>query len=287
MRYPRHMLPGSLAGVGTRIALGWALAALLCASSGAAQNTVDSDAARDGIPRTGETSREIAHEPGSPRPTADPEAPGGELDARGAPAPPYGSRAAIGQSEPAAMRRVGQPDAVDPELPTALSFFTSLGAVMPSSYDDAIVTNGFGRSSPSILVDGSITHAIARWLHVGGRVGARGRGWIRRDGEFALASGVDLLALASARVHLGPVIELGLTLGGGVGLAGLSVRQRTLLGVSPRLHGALQFGLRLARGFHLSIRGAWDYFPWNDIDRYGSDLDLGGPSLGIGFEVKT
>ena len=57
--------------------------------------------------------------------------------------------------------------------------------------------------------------------------------------------------------------------------------------VFGRLHGAVQFGFRLTRGFHLFLRGSWDYFPWNDIDRYGSDVDLGGPFVGIGFEVKT
>lgn len=225
--------------------------------------------------------------PTSAPPAAAPDEPGGELDPRATSGPPFGSRGAVHQSEPMAMRRVGQPDAIDPDLPVALSFFASLGAVMSSSYDDAIRSHAFGQSSPTIAMDGSITYGVTRWLHLGGRLGTRGRGWIRRDGEFAMASGIDLLGIAHARLHLGPVIDLGIVLGGGVGMAALSVHRTTVLGVSPRLHGAVQFGFRLARGFHLFLRGAWDYFPWNDIDRYGSDVDLGGPFVGLGFEVKT
>lgn len=220
-------------------------------------------------------------------PAAPPDAPGGELDPRAASGPAFGTRAAVAQSEPMAMRRVGQPDAVDPELPVALSFFASLGVVMPSSYDDALQSHAYGRSSPTTAVDGSLTYAVTRWLHLGGRVGARGRGWIRRDGDFGMTSGIDALAIAHGRLHFGPVVDVGLVLGGGVGLSMLSIHRSTLYGVSPRLHASLQIGFRVARGFHLFLRGAWDYFPWNDLDRYGSDIDLGGPLVGLGIEVKT
>lgn len=213
--------------------------------------------------------------------------PGGELDPQARSGPPFGSRAAVQQSEPMAMRRVGLPDAVDPDLPVALSFFASLGVVMPSSYDAAIQSHAYGASSPTLAMDGSITYGVTRWLHLGGRVGARGRGWLRRDGDYAMAAGVDALAIAYGRIHLGPIIDLGIVLGGGIGIASLSVHRSTLVGVTPRLHGALQFGFRLARGFHLFVRGAWDYFPWNDLDRFGSDIDLGGPLVGLGLEVKT
>lgn len=213
--------------------------------------------------------------------------PGAELDPRQPSAPVYGSRAAVQQSEPMGMRRAAQPDAVDPELPVALSYFASLGVAMSGSYDDAIQSHGFGRSSPLIAMDGSVTYGVLRWLHVGARLGARGRGWSRHDGTVGMLSGVDALALAIGRVHVGPVVDLGLTLGAGVGLASLSLRGATVVGPAPRLHGSLQIGFRLGRGMHIFLRVAWDYFPWNDIDRYGSDVDLGGPQLGLGFEVKT
>ncbi len=246
-------------------------------------------------------SPEIASEPDSEGPseqdeqaTAAPVAaatsvdgPGGELDTSVRSGPPFGSREAVRQSEPMAMRRVGQPDAIDPELPVALSFFGTVGVVMPSSYDDAIQSHSYGPSSPNVSFDASLTYGVARWLHLGGRIGTRGRGWIRRDGDYAMAMGVDAMAIATGRVHLGPVVDIGLTLGGGVGMAGLSVHRSTLLGVAPRLHGSLQIGFRLLRGFHIFVRGAWDYFPWNDIDRGGYDIDLGGPYVGIGIEVKT
>lgn len=233
-------------------------------------------------------SEEAIGLPAAPRgATAPPDAAGGELDPSVPSGPAYGSRAAVHQSEPMAMRRVGQPDAVDPDLPVALSFFASLGVVMSSSYDDAIQSHAYGASSPTIAMDGSITYAVTRWLHVGGRLGARGRGWLRRDGDYAMAAGIDALVIAHGRIHLGPIVDLGIVLGGGLGMTSLSVHRSTLVGVAPRLHGGIQFGFRLARGFHIFLRGAWDYFPWNDLDRFGSDIDLGGPVIGLGIEVKA
>ena len=36
----------------------------------------------------------------------------------------------------------------------------------------------------------------------------------------------------------------------------------------------------------LTARFAWDFYSVFDLDRYGSDLELGGPSLELGFEVR-
>lgn len=213
--------------------------------------------------------------------------PGGEFDPNVPSGPAFGSRDAVRQSEPTAMRSVGQPDAVDPELPVALSFFANVGVVMQSSYDVAIQSHAYGPASPNGSFDASLTYGVTRWLHVGGRLGVRGMGWLRRDGDFAMAMGTDAMAIANARIHLGPIVDLGITLGGGIGVAGLSIHRTTLVGVTPRLHASLQLGFRLARGFHIFLRGAWDYFPWNDIDRAGHDIDLGGPVVGLGIEVKT
>lgn len=212
---------------------------------------------------------------------------GGELDTTVAPAPAFGSREAVRRSETAALRRAGEPDADDPSLPVALSFCASAGAVMDSSYDHAVQSLAFGPPSPNLSFDGSLTYAVVPWLHLGGRVGVRGRGWLRRDGEYGMATGVDALAIAHLRFHVGSVVELGAALGGGLGLGGVTLRSSTVFGLAPRLHGAVQIGFRLARGFHVFLRGAWDYFPWNDIDAGGRDLDLGGPFVGLGIEVKT
>ncbi len=244
---------------------------------------VEPSAETEPQPDTGTEARVESRVP----PAAAVDEPGGELDPEARSGPAFGSRAAVQQSEPMAMRRVGQPDAVDPGLPVALSYFVSLGVVMPSSYDDAIQSHAYGPSSPTLSMDGAITYGVTRWLYIGGRLGARGRGWLRRDGDYAMATGVDALVIAHGRIHLGPIVDLGLVLGGGLGVAALSIHRSTLVGVTPRLHGGVQFGFRLARGFHLFVRGVWDYFPWNDIDQYGSDIDLGGPFVGIGIEVKT
>lgn len=287
MSYHRRMRAGSspsLARLVTFFALGCVLAPSARAgaqdTSGSAE--IESDAS---APTASERAERTETAPVAAATSVD--GPGGELDASVRSGPPFGSREAVRQSEPMAMRRVGQPDAVDPELPVALSFFGTVGVVMPSSYDDAIQSHSYGPSSPNVSFDASLTYGVARWLHLGGRIGARGRGWLRRDGDFGMAMGIDALAIATGRVHLGPVVDIGITLGGGVGMAGLSVHRSTLLGVAPRLHGSLQIGFRLLRGFHIFIRGAWDYFPWNDIDRGGYDIDLGGPYVGIGIEVKT
>lgn len=213
--------------------------------------------------------------------------PGGELDPNARPAPVYGTRDAMRQSEAQVLRRAGEADPADPDLPVALSFTAAVGAVMDSSYDRTIQALDFGPSSPILAMDGSLTYGVTPWLHVGGRVGTRGRGFIRADGELAMASGVDVLAIAHGRFHIGSVIELGAILGGGVGVVGVSLRGATIFEAAPRLHGAVQVGFRLVRGFHVHLRGAWDFFQWNDLDARGHDLDLGGPSIGIGIEVKS
>jgi hypothetical protein len=265
-------------------------------SAARAQDAVDEAAPATEAPATEPTATEpTATEPTEPtatEPTATEAASpvagrGGELDPNARPAPAYGSREAVRQSETAALRRAGDPDPDDPSLPVGLSFFASLGAVMDSSYDQAVQSLAFGPPSPNLAFDGSLTHAVVPWLHLGGRLGVRGRGWLRRDGEFGMATGIDAMAIAHFRFHVGTVVELGAVLGGGLGLGGVTLRSATVLGVAPRLHGAVQIGFRLARGFHVHVRGAWDYFPWNDIDAGGRDLDLGGPFVGLGIEVKT
>ncbi len=257
-------------------------------ASGSGSGTVSGSGSGSGTDSGSDTDSASASDSASDSAsTAALEGPGGELDPNVRSGPTFGSREAIRQSETIAMRGVGQPDATDPELPVALSFFGSVGVVMDSSYDLALQSHAYGPGSPNVLFDGSLTYRVTSWLYLGGRVGARGRGWIRRDGEYAMTTGVDAMAIAHGRVHLGPVIDLGLVLGGGLGVAGVTLHSDTTLGVAPRLHASLQFGFRLARGFHIFVRGAWDYFPWNDLDAGGRDIDLGGPYFGLGLEVKT
>lgn len=239
-------------------------------------------------PESSDASAESRSDATTPSSSAEaPESSGRELDPSARPAPRYGSREAAERSEPRALRNAAQPDADDPDLPFAMSFAASVGPVMPSSYDDALQSHAFGPGSPNAIFDGSLAYALARWLHLGGRVGVRGRGWLRRDGDFAMTTGADLLGFAHARAHLGPVIDVGVIVGAGFGVTGLSIHRWTYFGLAPRLHGSLQLGFRFARGFRLFLRGGWDYFPWNDLDRGGHDIDLGGPLAGLGIEVRS
>jgi hypothetical protein len=282
----RVVIVCALSAVLTGSASAWAQEA---SGQAAAETTAEAEATAEAESATAsetETATETEART-SAAPTAPVDGPGGELDPNVRPGPVYGSRDAMRQSEPMALRRAGEPDPADPDLPVALSFTAAVGVVMDSSYDRTIQALDFGPSSPIVAMDGAITYALVPWLHVGGRLGARGRGFIRRDGELAMATGVDALAIAHGRFHLGTVVELGVILGGGLGVAGVSLRGTTLVGAAPRLHGAIQIGFRLARGFHVHLRGAWDFFPWNDLDAAGHDLDLGGPSVGVGIEVRS
>ncbi len=217
----------------------------------------------------------------------DPEGPGGELDASVRGGAPYGSREAIRRSETELMDRVGAPDASDGALPTAFLLFAGIGGVLPSSYAGALQAHAFGASSPNIAIDAALTYRLSENFFLGGQVGGRGHGWLRRDGIAATAMGLDAMALLHLRFQLGRVIDLGAMVGVGAGLVGVQLYDATTLAGAFRVSGSILLGARVMPGCRVFLKGTWDYFGASDIDRYGSDVELGGPMLSLGLEVRS
>ena|GEM_PF-2932733 len=178
-------------------------------------------------------------------------------------------------------------DYSDPELPVYFRIGLGGGGTFDSSLDDTLATHGFARSPAFFRADVSVAGRALSWLWFGGRIGATGRGWGRRDGlPAAQATGFDLLAIAHLRFQLGRVFELGGMIGGGIGMAVLTINDQASVGPAPRLMGGLEIGFRLGYGTRVLLHGEINYFPYFDLDRYGSDLELGGGSLSLILEVR-
>jgi len=219
--------------------------------------------------------------------TQDPEAAGGELDRRVPSGAPYGSRDAIRRSETEIMRRIGAVDASDRTLPIAMLLFVGVGGVMPSSYAGALRAHAFGANSPNIAVDAALTYRLSENFFLGGQIGGRGHGWLRRDGNAAMVMGLDAMAILHLRFQLGSVIDLGAMVGVGGGLVGVQLYDATTLAGALRLSGSILLGARVTAGCRIFLKGTWDYFNASDIDRFGSDIELGGPMLSLGIEVRS
>ena len=221
---------------------------------------------------------------------ADDEAGGGagdEFDQSASSGPAYDALLAAREREERAVRDdIAWAETVERGRDSALQLFLGVGAALTSSLDLGLRSHMYGDSAVHFLGDVSVLGRVADWLHIGGRLGGRGRGWGRRGAPPATASGMDLMVVAHARGHVGRVVDLGAAVGVGLGVAGLALEGNTALGLSPRLHGSLLVGFRLATGVRLLARFAWDFFTWFDLDRFGHDLELGGPSLSLGLEVR-
>ncbi|AKF08460.1 hypothetical protein DB32_005609 [Sandaracinus amylolyticus] len=177
-------------------------------------------------------------------------------------------------------------DATEPLMPTTFQIFVSGGVPLRASLDDALEAHRYGSSPVLFAGDFTLMTRIAEWLWLGGRVGARGRGWGSNNSAPAVGGGIDALAVAHVRAHLGPIVDLGAVLGVGLGWGGVSIQGAGTWAFAPRLSGYAQVGFRVAQGVRIGARVGWDWFSMYDLDRYGSDLELGGPLLGIGLEVR-
>lgn len=220
------------------------------------------------------------------QPQGDALAPGGELDPRVPGGAAYGTREALRRSETETMRRM-RPDASDGALPVAFQFFAGIGGVMRSSYGRALQAHAFGGSSPNVNIDAALTYRLTENFFLGGQIGARGHGWLRRDGTAAMATGLDAMAILHLRFQLGSLFDLGAMVGAGGGTVGVQLYDSTAFFGAWRLSGSVLLGLRVATGTRVFLKASWDYFSAFDIDRYGSDVDMGGPALALGFEVRS
>lgn len=191
--------------------------------------------------------------------------------------------------EATAWREQQERRRIDPTEPgrlVALQLFIGLAAGLDSSLDAALVSHGYGESALIVTGDVAVLARATSWLYLGARIGGRGRGWNSNDVAPAVAGGLDALALAHLRVYAGPFLDLGASLGGGVGWASLTVENTATSFAAPRLHGSAVVGFRLAEGVRLCARVGYDWFPVFDLDRFGHDLDLGGPTVALGLEVR-
>ena len=178
-------------------------------------------------------------------------------------------------------------DASDPQLPAMWQLHIGMGGAVSSSLDGALVAHLYASSALVFAVDVTVGARLLPWLELAGRVGARGRGWGHAYEQAALAGGVDALGLVVMRGYVGRVVDLGVAAGVGIGVGGLSLHSSTVGSAVPRLHGALFVGFRVAPGVRLLGRFSWDWFSLYDIDRLGSDLELGGPMGSLGVEVRS
>ena len=78
----------------------------------------------------------------------------------------------------------------------------------------------------------------------------------------------------------------GSRVGAPVHLGFFAALRRLGLRSSGRRASLGRHGLRIARGTRILVHGEVNYFPAFDLDRYGSDLELGGASLSLALEVR-
>jgi len=201
--------------------------------------------------------------------------------------------ASAGPSEAERLARAATParpprtDYSDPNLPVYFRVGFGVGGAFSASLDDVLAAHAFARSPILFQANVSLAGRIFPWLWLGGRLGATGRGWARRDGlPAASATGYDLLGLIHFRGQLGRIFELGGMLGGGLGVGALVLNDVATIGAAPRLMVAAELGFRIDTGIRLLVHGEIGYFPLFDLDRYGSDLDLGGGTLSVVLEAR-
>jgi hypothetical protein len=192
----------------------------------------------------------------------------------------------FGPAQSSLRPRSNQIDASEPLMPNLFQFHLGAGVALDASFDNVLVAHGFAESPFVFSGDIGFLGRLNEWLYLGARVGGRGRGWASNDRASAAAGGIDAMALAHLRAHLGRIVDLGVAVGLGLGWGGISMTNSSSTTFAPRLHGSALVGFRLAPGIRFTARIGWDWFSLYDLDRYGSDIDLGGPSLSLGFEVR-
>ncbi len=274
-------LPAPLAG---RLALTLALAVSVCWTARArAQEAAPADeveAPVDDVDTEG-AAPSAARDRTAQDPSAD------ELPEGASSGPSLAERQAAARRGQVIGRPSG-PDPSDPDLPVSMQLMIGGGGIIqPGSLDLALRSHDYGTPGGFFTADATITGRAADWLWLGGRFGGRGRFYTRNDGPGGHASAFDLMAVVHARFQLGRVFEIGLMVGAGAAVVGVMLRDVLSAGVWPRLTGGVQLGLRIGRGLRIVARFAWDYCTLFDIDRYGSDLELGGPSGALGIEVRS
>jgi hypothetical protein len=123
------------------------------------------------------------------------------------------------------------------------------------------------------------------YFAIGARAGVRGRAWDHLENPDAHGSGGDVLAVVEARMPLGRRFDLSTSVGGGLGIGSLAVRDAGELGVSPRFDAAAALGFSIVAPVTLRLEGGYGYF--RIADQLGEEaLDLGGGYAALGVEMR-
>ena len=236
-----------------------------------------------------EAEAETAAEPEA-QSAAEPESAAEAAGGTPALVPPGGVPPIPGVREP---RRV-QAQAPEPEPPPEpiplprYSLELRLGVSFPGdfSFDQALAALRYDgvRAAPSVVV--GVQVPVLDWLWLGGRLGARGRGWAHPDRDPATLAAGELLATAQARVWLGRVVELGVLVAGGLGWMQVAVRDAATDQVVGRVSLEAILAFKTGPHFAFGPRVGYDFFEWSGVNAYGHGVDVGGFSLGLALEGR-
>lgn len=163
-----------------------------------------------------------------------------------------------------------------------------LGVSFPGdfSFDQALAALRYDgvRAAPSVVV--GVQVPVLDWLWLGGRLGARGRGWAHPDRDPATLAAGELLATAQARVWLGRVVELGVLVAGGLGWMQVAVRDAATDQAVGRFSLEAILAFKTGPHFAFGPRVGYDFFEWSGVNAYGHGVDVGGFSLGLALEGR-
>jgi|GEM_PF-4722251 len=183
---------------------------------------------------------------------------------------------------PAPDRRLHQSD-----LALRATFAISLP---PSdSLDDALASRGYSTDHAALGLDLTLTHRAIWLLFVGARVGTHWRALASNAGRSAAddvqISGTDVLAVAELRLPFG-AIELSPDVAAGISYAETVDSDGSVARAGPRFSAGVSLSFWIVDPLRVVARLAWDLYPVLDVNRFGHDVALGGPTLDIGVEWR-
>ena len=194
-------------------------------------------------------------------------------------------------AQPAPQPTAGEAQEEDyPPLLESSTFLLAMAGMLgdaPSEPFDTVLRSRGYADAPRVW-GGEMTAEwkVLDWLWLGGRVDLRTRDWGRRGDVTASAFGLGGLALVEPRFTVNRSIDLGATVGAGLGLVGFDMNNAAEVYFAPKLHFGALVGFTLMEPVRLMFRVAWDYMRASNFNGFGHDLNLGGASLALGLEVR-
>jgi len=157
------------------------------------------------------------------------------------------------------------------------------------SLDDALASRGYSTDRAALGLDLTLTHRAIWLLFLGARVGTRWRSLAsntgRSEADDVQISGTDVLAVAELRLPFG-AIELSPDVAAGISYAETVESDGSVARAGPRFSAGVSFSFWIVDPLRLVARLAWDLYPVIDVNRFGHDVALGGPTFDIGVEWR-